>query len=145
MGRQQRFDIPIRFISFNEYTSKAESSVRSRKYYPARLYKRAVQDSIIWCIKARKLKRVKRPVIITFVWYEGRRGKQKARDKDNVSYAKKFILDALQERNILPNDNDNWVQGFADYFIYSQGQKVTVIIQEVDNVEHTQDDGNRLS
>lgn len=136
MGRQQRFDVPMRFISFNEFIQKAEGSNRRKNYYPARLYKRDVQDSIIWCIKSRKLKRVKRPVIITFVWYEGKRGKQKRRDKDNVSYRKKFILDALQERNILPNDNDKWIQGLSDYFIYDEGQKVTVIINEVDEVTY---------
>ena len=89
---------------------------------------------IVWNIKARRLKRVKHPVYITFVWYEDKKGREKARDKDNVAYAKKFILDALQERGILPDDNDQWVLGFIDYFIYGQGQKVVVKIQEVNEV-----------
>lgn len=126
----QRFTIKIRFKSFNTYLGMS--------VHPRAKYKREVQDVILWAMKARKLKRVKKPVVLTFLWYEDRKGKQKARDKDNVAYAKKFILDALQEGNILPNDNDLWVVGFVDYFIYGQGQKVEVIIQEVDHAEITQ-------
>ena len=131
----QKFEIPIRFESFNSYLNMAEKSIPTRKYFPRRKYKREVQETIEWAIKAARIKRVTKPCIITFVWYESRHGKQKSRDKDNISYAKKFILDALQERKILPNDNDNWVQGFADYFIYGQGQKVEVRIDEVNRVE----------
>ena len=124
--RIQEFEVPIRFKSFNVY---AGMSVK-----PQWRYKKEVQEKIVWNIKARRLKRVKHPVYITFVWYEDKKGREKARDKDNVAYAKKFILDALQERGILPDDNDQWVLGFIDYFIYGQGQKVVVKIQEVNEV-----------
>ena len=122
--RLQEFEIPIRFKSFNTY---AGMSIK-----PQWRYKRDVQEEIVWRIRAGRIKRVKHPVFVTFVWYEDRKGREKARDKDNVAYAKKFILDAMQERNILPDDNDQWILGFADYFIYGQGQKVVVKIQEVD-------------
>lgn len=124
--RIQEFTIPIRFVSFNKYAGMSPK--------PQWRYKQDTQESIIWHIKARKLKRIRRPVFVTFVWYESPKGREKHRDKDNISYRKKFILDALQDRNILPNDNDEWILGFADYFIYGQGQKVVVKIQEVDEV-----------
>lgn len=47
-----------------------------------------------------------------FKWYES----NKRRDKDNIAFAKKFILDALQEMDILSNDGWNEILGFEDTF-----------------------------
>ena len=49
---------------------------------------------------------------ILFRWIE----KDKRRDKDNISFAKKFILDALQEADILRNDGWGEIIGFSDTF-----------------------------
>lgn len=49
---------------------------------------------------------------ITFHWYE----KNRRRDKDNIAFAKKFILDSLQEVGIIANDGWDEVAGFEDRF-----------------------------
>ncbi|WP_049917244.1 hypothetical protein [uncultured Megasphaera sp.] len=49
---------------------------------------------------------------IKFHWVE----KNKRRDKDNIAFAKKFILDALQEMGILQNDGWSEILGFSDTF-----------------------------
>lgn len=124
---RQQFEIPIKFVSLNEYINKC----KQRNGIPAQAYKHKVQEQIGWYIKRQKVKRVTRPVFITFIWYEG----TKKRDIDNVAFAKKFCLDALQVYGILENDNASWVKGFADSFVYGQGQKVVVILEDADEVD----------
>jgi hypothetical protein len=128
----QQFVIPIRFDSFNDYTKKLKQSKPERRYFPARRYKTAVEEQIVWYIKAARIRPIKHPVFISFLWYEEKKGREKSRDKDNIAFAKKFILDRLQKRKVLPNDNDDWVRGFRDFFVYGEGQKVIVRIEGVD-------------
>lgn len=120
----QEFEIPLKFVSLNEYIALCKKAHGLK----AQEYKRTVQDFIIWNIKAAKLKRINKPVFVSFTWYED----TKRRDKDNVRFAKKFINDRLQEAHILPNDNNEYVVGFTDRFIYGQGQKVKVTLEEAD-------------
>jgi len=128
----QAFLIPIKFDSFNDYAAKLKKSQPKRRYFPARIYKRDIEDRIVWYIKAAKIKPVTEMCFISFIWYEEKKGREKSRDKDNIAFAKKFILDRLQKRRILPNDNDEWVAGFADFFVYGEGQKVIVRIENLD-------------
>ncbi len=132
---RQTFEIETRVKSYNDYLNLRKKSKPKIHYFPANKYKRDLQDEIIWAIRKRRLVRIAKPVIITFVWYEEPKGRQKARDKDNIAASKKFFLDAMQEAHILPNDNDDWILGFADYFIYGHGQKVVVHIDEVEGAE----------
>lgn len=52
------------------------------------------------------------PANIRFDWYR----KDKRSDKDNIAFAKKFILDGFMQAELL--DNDNWVNilDFEDHF-----------------------------
>lgn len=93
--------------------------------------KKEAEKDIIEYIKQHKIRRIKRPVFLKFVWYE----ETKRRDKDNVAFGKKFIQDAMKKAGIIPDDNNNWVMGFADYFVYGKGQKVVVEIYDCDEVE----------
>lgn len=52
------------------------------------------------------------PVGINFYWYE----KNQKRDKDNISSAKKYILDAMIEAGLIRNDGWKNVEGFKDRF-----------------------------
>ena len=63
---------------------------------------------------------------VRFVWYES----TKRRDKDNVCFAKKFILDALQRARITKGDDNRYLLGFSDEFVYGQGQGVVVEIED---------------
>lgn len=57
----------------------------------------------------------------------------KKRDIDNVSSAKKYILDALQRAKILKNDSPKYVVAHKDEFKYDRdsGDKVIIEIEEV--------------
>ena len=128
----QRFEIPLRLPGANEYITKSYSN-----RHKGNNFKKATERDIVMCIKARKLRYIKRPVFVKFVWFEA----TKKRDKDNVAFRKKFILDAMQKARILPNDDNNYIYGFADYFVYGEGQKVVVEIYDCDEVEINEDDG----
>lgn len=68
--------------------------------------------------------------MITFNWYE----KTKRRDKDNIAFSKKFILDAMQKAKIIKNDNNNYILGFKDLFFYDKkidNNYVKIEIEEI--------------
>ncbi len=66
------------------------------------------------------------PFFVEFHWY----CKDKRKDKDNVSFAKKFILDGLQESGVIAQDTWNIIIGFSDYFyIDKNNYRIEVIIK----------------
>lgn len=116
-----KFEIPFRLPGLNEYTRENRSSK-----YGGNNEKQKIEDDILWILKSVRT-RIYKPVRIKFTWHE----RERRRDKDNVAFAKKFILDALQKSEILPNDNNQYILGFQDEFVYGQGDKVVVEIEEV--------------
>lgn len=112
------FYIPFRLPSLNEYINKC----RNNKYAGAK-FKKDVEDKIMWILNTRHFL-IASPVHITFVWHES----SQRRDKDNVAFAKKFILDALQKSGRLENDNNKYIAGFTDKFVYDKTDGVQVII-----------------
>ena len=117
-----RIEIPFRLPSLNEYIDE----INKNKYNGNR-HKQGIEDDILWFLKKVKTK-ISRPVRLKFTWYE----QTYKRDKDNVAFAKKYILDALQKSEILPNDNNQYIDGFQDDFVYKQGDKVVVEIMEAE-------------
>lgn len=73
--------------------------------------KKAIEESICCEIK-KQIKDKFDTVTLAFVWYEP----NQKRDKDNIAFAKKFILDALQEAGTLTGDGWSQVVGFSDEF-----------------------------
>tara|TARA_Y100000310_G_C20612388_1_gene778720 strand:+ start:911 stop:1276 length:366 start_codon:yes stop_codon:yes gene_type:complete len=61
----------------------------------------------------RKLKPIREPVKISFVWY----CKDKRRDPDNIASAKKFILDGLVDAKIIEGDGWKQIISFQDEFL----------------------------
>lgn len=116
-----RFTIPYRLPGLNEYTRE-----NRRNKYGGNKVKQEAEEGIMWILKSVKTQ-IDKPVRIKFTWYE----QTKRRDKDNVAFAKKFILDALQKSGVLKNDNNKYILGFQDEFVYRQGDKVVVEIWEV--------------
>lgn len=112
------FKIPFRLPSLNEYIDKC----RGNRYGGAKL-KKDTEDRIMWILNTRHFL-IASPVHVTFIWHEP----NKKRDKDNVAFAKKFILDALQKSGRLENDNNKYIVGFTDKFIYDKSEGVEVII-----------------
>ena len=113
-------EIPYKFPSLNDYVF----ACRSNKFAGASM-KKKIQKDIAPYIQP--IPYCDRPVRIHFLWIE----KTKRRDYDNVAFAKKFILDALQENGKLENDNRKWVRGFSDDFKYGDETKVIITIREV--------------
>lgn len=86
--------------------------------------KEKIQKDISFFIK--DLPVFENPIIIHFLWIE----ENKRRDYDNVAFAKKFILDAMQEQGKLKNDDRKHVVGFSDEFGYGKPARVILRIDE---------------
>lgn len=112
------FYIPFRLPSLNEYINRC----RCNKYGGAK-FKKDIEDKIMWILNTRHFL-IASPVHVTFIWHES----SQRRDKDNVAFAKKFILDALQKSGRLENDNNKYIAGFTDKFVYDKTDGVQVII-----------------
>lgn len=70
-------------------------------------------------------------VMIVFRWIE----KNKQRDKDNIAFAKKFILDSMQEWGIIPNDGWDQILGFVDeFYVDKKNPRVEVLLYGEDEV-----------
>ena len=112
--------IPLKLPSLNEYINACR-----RNAYAGAKMKKDTETQIMWFVK--RLPRFENPVTIHFHWIEG----NQRRDYDNISAAKKFILDALVKAGKLKDDNRNFVKGYTDTFEYQKGVwKVILIIEE---------------
>lgn len=83
-------------------------------------------DIIAWECKAQKIKPVK-SAHISFTWYV----KNKLMDKDNIAFAKKFVLDGLQRAGVLSNDGWGEILSLHDEFEIADFYGVKVEIGEV--------------
>ncbi len=117
------FEIDMRLPSYNEY-SKAN---RTNKYAGATMKKNIEMEIWVYILEQLKDIKITKPVFITFTWVEENR----KRDLDNICFAKKFILDALQKSGVIENDNSRHVTGFTDLFRYADKSKVIVDLEEV--------------
>lgn len=95
------FVIYGRLDGLNEYVR----SNRSNKYLGNQVKKRN-ENIISTYIRAYKLERVyKYPITLKITWYEH----DKRRDIDNITFATKFIQDALVKCEILKNDSQKYI------------------------------------
>lgn len=122
------FIIQGRLASLNEYI--AQCRIHPQK--GAKL-KREQQEQVEYDILIAKSKKwltsVNKAVIVHF-YYEERK---QNRDCDNVSsFCRKVVLDALVKMQILKNDNPKYVRGFIEKFYKSDVDRITVILEEVD-------------
>jgi Holliday junction resolvase RusA-like endonuclease len=95
------FTLPGRLIGMNEIINSARHS----RWAGAR-QKRVTEESIMWQIMIQKVPRFKVPVYIKIRWFEPDR----RRDRDNIQSATKFIMDALQTKEIIVNDSQKWIK-----------------------------------
>jgi Holliday junction resolvase RusA-like endonuclease len=101
---------------------------RSYAYAGARM-KTKTENIIGWEIKRQKLMPVYSAVSVHFHWFEPNR----RRDMDNIAFAKKFILDALQANGILQGDGWRQIRGLSDAFSVDKNRprvEVTVTREE---------------
>lgn len=117
---KQTFTIPHRLTTLNEYIN----AERSNKYKAAKIKKQETQTAFIF---TGKLKPMKSPIKVTCYWHY----KNKNRDLDNVAYAKKYIMDSLQQRGTIKNDNSSNIIEYHDIFVHDSEEKVIVEMEEV--------------
>lgn len=115
---RQTFEIPGRLIGLNEYVDACR-----RNRYGAAKAKRENQEKVYWQIKKNRIKKMTGKVDVSFVWIEP----NMKRDKDNISFAKKFILDALVQAQIIPNDNWKWVNNLSDRFAVNKSNPRIIV------------------
>lgn len=99
--------IPGKLPGLNEYIE----ACRANKYAGAEM-KQQAEEIIRWEVKRQLRHKVFTAVMLKFSWYEPNR----KRDKDNIAFAKKFILDAMQAAGTLAGDGWGQVVGFRDEF-----------------------------
>ena len=112
-------EIPYKFPSLNEYTKACRAG-----WQAGAGMKKKVQKDISQFIDSMPV--FEKPVRIHFLWVE----ENQRRDYDNIAFAKKFILDAMQEQKKLKNDNRKFVIGFSDDFEIGDHAKVVLRIEE---------------
>lgn len=120
------FIIPVKLPSLNEY----QNACRANRYAGAKFKKETetvIELAILKALKAGNLRPPSPPVRIAFVWHE----KTRRRDADNIASAKKYILDAMQHMNVIPNDNRKIVTGFTDEIVDDTADYVEVNIIEL--------------
>lgn len=122
MPRTTQITIPGRLPGLNEYTA----ACRSKSWYKGSKMKQDAEEVIKNCLFGAIS--LKKQVHIEFKWYEP----NSKRDKDNIAFAKKFILDALVSRQIIPGDGWKHIEGFTDsFYIDADNPRIEVIITEV--------------
>lgn len=89
------FEIPGTLPQLNDYI-RVE---RANRYAAAKLKRRAHEQVIAALGDAPCFEG---PVYVSFQWHRP----NKRTDKDNVAFAKKFVLDALQEAGVI--ESDKW-------------------------------------
>jgi len=116
-----KFDIPHLLTDLNTYI-QAE---RGNKFQAANIKK---ENTGIAFMYARRLPPVKTKAKIIFTWYCANEKK----DPDNISFAKKFILDGLVSAGVLENDGWKQIEGFEDRFeVDKANPHIEVEIQEI--------------
>ena len=111
--------IPFKLPSLNEYTA----ACRGNRYAGAKM-KKDIEVSL-YPFMIRK-PHFDCPVKVSFEWHEANR----RRDLDNLSFSKKFILDALTACGILTDDSPKYVVALEDTFVYDNEYGVKITIEE---------------
>jgi Holliday junction resolvase RusA-like endonuclease len=115
-----KYVIDMKLPSLNDYIN-----VCRRNKFQAAKYKADIEEKIGLFLT--NMPKYNNPIKIHFHWVEG----SKRRDLDNVCFAKKFILDAMQKYGKLENDNRKHVTAFTDSFEYGKETKVILEIEEI--------------
>lgn len=100
-----KFMIPGRLAGLNEYTESNRTNPRK-----GNRVKHQEQLRVNLAIRNASLTPIHEPVVILINWYE----KDNRRDVDNITAAKKFIMDSLVETKVLKDDSRKYVKQIID-------------------------------
>lgn len=119
------FTIPEKLPSLNEYVNANRTSK-----FKGGAFKHKVQKNICnYIIIARNqgtLRPIKKPCEIYMDFTE----KTHKRDVDNIQSSQKFILDAMVDMHILPDDSPKYVKQIHHMIHYGMSNECIVKIQE---------------
>lgn len=122
----RKFTIPGRLDGHNEYTN----ANRTNRYGGASM-KRKNQDMCVAAIlEGLQGWKTTKQIDVKVVWYEpnGRR------DLDNIGAGIKFILDALVECGVIPDDSQKYVRSRCDFVCVDRDNpRIEVEISEVEH------------
>lgn len=119
---KQTFEVPGKLPSLNDYVN----ACRTNPYKGAKVKKDAKQR-VMWAAKAARVRPMKAPVTVSFEWVEP----DMRRDKDNISSAKKYVLDGLVALGIIENDNWKWIKGsLADTYKVNKANPRVIVTLE---------------
>ena len=115
--------IPGRLVGMNEIIAANRKSP-----YVGAKQKKQQQGLVVRAIQFQRIKAVKNyPVKIKINWFE----KNYSRDADNITAAKKFIFDALQETNVLRNYRIREINRLSEaFYVDKLNPRIEVTIEE---------------
>ena len=121
--REQSFTIPGRLHGMNEIIDACR-----RNRFAGAEEKRVQQAICLSAIREHRVQPVQSyPVMVNIEWVEP----NSKRDPDNISAAKKFVFDALQDAGVLRNDSMKEVGKIRESFAVDKASpRVRVTIQE---------------
>ena len=115
------FTIPRKLPDLNDHIRACNSN-----RHQGNKLKSETEELIFWCIKNQISNfKTENPISICFKWYEPNR----KRDKDNIAFAKKYILDAMQTAGTIKGDGWKYIDYFTDeFYVDKEHPRVDVII-----------------
>ena len=118
------FVIHAKLPSLNQVTAKDRSNKFAGAVYRKETEK-MISRYIEKALETGELKPVSAPCTVRINWHE----KTKRRDADNIQSGQKFILDALVQCGVLPDDSRKYVMQIYHKIIDSNENKVSVMIE----------------
>ena len=105
---------------------------RGNKFAGANVKKNETERIWVEC-KQQRIEPQEKGVFIVFQWY----AKDQKKDKDNVAFAKKFILDGLVSAGVLKSDGWDFISGFLDiFYVDRENPRIEVYFGEMpDRIE----------
>ncbi|PXX75317.1 hypothetical protein [Dielma fastidiosa] len=118
-----KFVIKGRLAGLNEYTESNRSNPRK-----GNRVKHREQQIVTTAIRSAHLTPIHKPVVVYIDWFE----KDNRRDVDNITAAKKFIMDSLVDTGILKDDSRRYVKQIVDcVFTDTKNPRIEVELVEV--------------
>lgn len=101
----------MRFVHVGRLAGRNKEISANRAHWAAGAKVKADAEEVLrWSIRVAQMKGeiepIKKAVEIYIEWHDAPRH----RDVDNIQSSTKYILDALKEMGIIPDDNQKWVK-----------------------------------
>lgn len=121
------FVIPGTLPGLNEYIN----AERYHRQSAAKMKKQTEHAIMLIARSQHHTAHFDKPVFMKYTWVE----RNRKRDKDNISFARKFVQDSFVRCGILENDGWKNIVGFSDQFLVDpKNPRVEVEIIEIKEI-----------